>query len=195
MSALASWAGVATLGEGMAQRRKPPAQGPGRARGGSAARGGSTAGEAGRSAKRPPAARRAAATGGAKRTPAPQPRRLTGRAAALGFVLLGLLLAYAYPIRVYLSQQAEIARMAAAQEAQRDRIAGLTEQRAKWDDPEYVLAQGRKRFQLVRRGEKTYIVLFDAPGAARDAGGPAAPAVEPPWYGRLWSSIDAANQP
>lgn len=146
-----------------------------------------------RSASRPAAGRRAAATGGAKRTSAPQPRRLTGRAAVLVIVLLGLLLAYAYPIRVYLSQQAEIARMELAQQQQRERIAGLAEQRAKWDDPEYVKAQGRKRFHLVERGKKTYIV-FDLPGAATDTGRPADPVKAPPWYGQLWSSIDAANR-
>ena len=132
--------------------------------------------------------------GAATRTVAVQPRRITGRAAVLGLALVGLLLAYAYPIRVYLAQEAEITRLEAAQAAQRDRIGALAEQRAKWDDPEYVKAQARKRFHLVERGDRTYIVIFDPQGAARDAGVPP-PALDPvPWYGKLWSSIGEANK-
>jgi cell division protein FtsB len=145
---------------------------------------------------RPASARRPAATGGAKRTSAPEPRRLTGRAAILTLVLVGLLLAYAYPIRVYLSQQAEIAQLELEQTVQRQHIADLAEERAKWDDPEYVKAQARKRFQLVERGERTYIVIFDPVGAARDAGvdPAAADRQDDPWYGKLWSSIGEANK-
>jgi hypothetical protein len=102
--------------------------------------------------------------------------------------------AYAYPIRVYLGQEAEIERLEAAQATQRDRIGALAEQRAKWDDPEYVKAQARKRFHLVERGDRTYIVIFDPQGAARDAGTPP-PAADPvPWYGKLWSSLGEANK-
>jgi cell division protein FtsB len=158
----------------------------------------------------PPGARDAAATrpaavardaaagrGGAQRTSAPQPRRLTGRATVLGLVLVGLLLAYAYPIRVYLSQQAEIVQLEQMQGATQARIADLKERRAKWDDPEYVKAQAKSRFQLVERGDRTYIVIFDPAGAARDAGTGtrAAAAADPPWYGKLWSSLGAANGP
>ena len=177
----------------MAPRRAPG--GPGGGRPGSS-RGATPRAEAARSATRPANARRAAATGGATRTSAPEPRRLTGRATILALVLVGLLLAYAYPIRVYLSQQAEIARLQQEQTVQQAHIDDLREQRAKWDDPEYVKAQARKRFQLVEQGDRTYIVIFDASGAARDAGlDPAAPPDDTPWYGRLWSSIGAANSP
>lgn len=113
-------------------------------------------------------------------------------------VLFVLLLAYAYPIRVYLSQQAEIAELEAQQAVQRAHIADLAEERAKWDDPAYVKAQARRRFQLVERGDRTYIVIFDPVGAARAAGvDPDKPRVkdDQPWYGHLWASIDAANQP
>ncbi|HET8682353.1 MAG TPA: septum formation initiator family protein, partial [Micromonosporaceae bacterium] len=82
----------------------------------------------------------------------------------------------------------------AAQDVQRERIEALAEQRAKWYDPEYVKAQARKRFHLVERGDRTYIVIFDPKGAARDAGGPAVPADTTPWYGKLWSSLDEANR-
>src|SRR6266480_3395543 len=79
--------------------------------------------EPGRSASRPASARRAAAAGAAKRTRAPQPGgRFTGRATALALVLGALLLAYAYPMRIYLNQQAQIAALESSQEVQKARI-------------------------------------------------------------------------
>ncbi|HEX5597455.1 MAG TPA: septum formation initiator family protein [Micromonosporaceae bacterium] len=150
-----------------------------------------------RSANRPAAARRAAAGGAAKRTSAPQPRRLSGRAITLVAVLIALALAYTYPVRDYLSQQSEIARMEAAQAAQRAHIEKLSEQAELWKDPEYIKIQARQRFYMVKPGEKPLIVLFDPDGAARDAGvDPRAAKTQAPdpWYGTLWSSIEAANQ-
>ncbi|MEV1288977.1 septum formation initiator family protein [Micromonospora sp. NPDC049679] len=152
--------------------------------------------DATRSASRPAAARRAAAGGAATRTSAPQPRRFTGRATVLVAVLITLALGYTYPVRLYLSQQSEITRMEAAQEAQRRRIGELTEEAAKWKDDEYVRIQARKRFYMVYPGEVPLLVLSDPEGAARDAGtAPTAGKAQPPdpWYDTLWSSIRAAN--
>jgi GTP-dependent phosphoenolpyruvate carboxykinase len=109
-----------------------------------------------------------------------------------------LLLAYSYPIRVYLSQQAEIAQLEQEHAVQRAHIDDLAVERANWDDPEFVKTQARKRFHLVERGDKTYVVFFDSAGAAQASAAAADQAggrTEPPWYARLWSSIDAANKP
>jgi cell division protein FtsB len=149
-----------------------------------------------RSANRPGAARRAAAGGTVKRLSAPQPRRITGRATVLFAVLIALALAYTYPVRVYLDQQADIERMEASQAAQRKLIADLSAEAAKWQDDEYIRIQARERFYMVYPGEVPVIVLNDPAGAARDAGGDAAPAQPPPpdpWYDTLWSSVRAAN--
>jgi cell division protein FtsB len=170
----------------MTQRLTPGGQGPA-ARSGQPGRGTPR-----RSANRPAAARRAPV----RRTTAPQPRRLTGRATVLLVVLIALALGYTYPVRVYLTQQSDIARMEAAQEAQRQRIGQLAEEAALWQDPEYIKIQARKRFYMVYPGEVPLVVLSDPEGAARDAG------VDPnagkaartdPWYDTLWSSIQAAN--
>ena len=168
----------------------------GATRGGSAngaARGG---GEPARSAARPAAARRAAASGAARRTRAPHPSRLTGRATVLGIMLIGLLLAYAYPVRVYLSQQAEISALQAQQRAQLRHIDQLAEERAKWNDDEYIKAQARRRLHYVLPGEVPYVVLDDA-AAKRNPGTevPARSKDTGPWYGKLWSSIQAADRP
>ena len=146
-----------------------------------------------RSGSRPAAARRTSATGATKRTVASRPRAFTGRATVLIAVLVVLALAYTYPVRVYLAQESQIGRMEAAQAAQQQAINGLTEEVAKWQDPEYVRIQARERLFYVRPGEVPLLVLNDPAGAARDAGRkpPAGPTAS--WYDTLWSSVAAAN--
>ncbi|MGC9666737.1 FtsB family cell division protein [Planosporangium sp. 12N6] len=173
------------------------ARGPFRAGAGRAGAARAGAAETPRSANRPAAARRAAATGVARRTRAPQPRRLTGRAAVLCMLLIGLLLAYAYPVRVYLSQQNEIDEMETRQAAQRARIQELSGQLEKWNDDEYVKAQARGRLLFTMPGESPLLVIDKSQPKADDPAG-AIPApggrASDPWYGQLWSSIRAADQ-
>jgi cell division protein FtsB len=123
------------------------------------------------------------------------PRRLTGRATVLFVVLAALALGYAYPVRVYLSQQAEIDRMESGQAAQRKHIDDLAAEVAKWQDDAYVVSQAR-RLYMFYPGEIPFVVLWDSDGAARDAGvTPKAQKPNPgPWYGKLWSSIEVANR-
>ncbi|WFE38468.1 septum formation initiator family protein [Micromonospora sp. WMMD998] len=158
--------------------------------------GASRAADGVRSASRPAAARRTAAGGTVKRLTAPQPRRFTGRATVLFAVLIALALAYTYPVRVYLDQQADIERMEASQAEQRRLIESLTAEAAKWKDDAYVETKARERFFMVRPGETALVVLRDAEGADRDAGKGAtsgAPTSPEPWYDTLWSSVQAAN--
>ncbi|BCJ58541.1 FtsB family cell division protein [Micromonospora endophytica] len=150
--------------------------------------------EAVRSAKRPAAARRAAAGGGAIRRTASPSRGLTGRATVLFAVLIALALAYTYPVRVYLDQQADIERMEAAQEAQRKLIAELTTEAEKWQDEAYIEAKARERFFMRRPGEK--MVLLLPPPDTAGTGDPDAPAPAAPpdaWYDTLLSSVRAAD--
>jgi cell division protein FtsB len=193
----------------MTQRRTPSGQGPSRRSGPTARPGGR--GSAARATTRvepratvtripatrvtrPVATRRTAASGGAtKRTVAPRPRAFTGRATVLIVVLVVLALGYTYPVRVYLAQESQIGKMQTAQAAQRAKIADLTEEVAKWQDPEYVRIQARDRLFYVRPGEVPLLVLDDPAGAARDAGRPLPSAAPQSWYDTLWGSIEAAN--
>ncbi len=146
-----------------------------------------------RSAARPASARRAAA----KRTRAPQPGgRFTGRAATLILVLVALLLAYAYPMRIYLTQQAQIAALESSQDAQRARIQEKQTQVAKWDDKDYIIAMAHKRLQMVLPGDRAY-VTGPGPSTPDPAADPnAGQAINTgPWYGKLWSSVQAADKP
>ncbi|GFJ86365.1 hypothetical protein Prum_000070 [Phytohabitans rumicis] len=132
-----------------------------------------------------------------RRVSAPQPGRFTGRATVLVVVLVALALGYTYPVRVYLTQQSDIARMEQAQAEQRQRISDLSEQAALWKDKEYIKIQARKRFYMVYPGEVPLVVVTAPEDAARDAGelvdkGTSQPAA--PWYDTLWSSIRAADE-
>ncbi|GAA0730219.1 septum formation initiator family protein [Dactylosporangium roseum] len=161
---------------------------------GSAPRGQRSGG--GRAPARPTVARRAVSAGGtALRTRAPQPRRFTSRAIVLSLVLLVLLLAYAYPVRVYLAQQAEIAALEQSQERQAVKIAEMATRAAKWDDDEYVISQARQRLHMVLPGEKSYVVVDPGRATKTDpADLPGAEKAPRPWYGKLWSSVEAADK-
>jgi hypothetical protein len=113
----------------------------------------------------------------------------------LGVVTLGLLLAYAYPVRVFLAQQAEIAALEQRQERQRARITELEERYAKWNDEQYAISQARKRLHMVLPGETPYFVI-DPEGseAVKASAQNPEPKREIPWYGKLWSSIESADQ-
>src|SRR5215468_5958858 len=83
-------------------------------------------------------ARRSTPEAPARRVRAQLPKRLSGRATVLGLLLIALGLAYAYPVRVLLAQQAQIDFMLESQNDQRARIAKLNSDLAKWNDDEYV---------------------------------------------------------
>jgi len=131
------------------------------------------------------------AAGPARRILAPlRPRRISGRTAALCVVLLALMLAYAYPMRVYFAQQAQISQMQSDQAEQRRRIDDLAARVERWKDEDYLVAQIRSRLQMVREGELVYFVgaIPDQPGATADDGQEA-------WFRQLWSGLQAADDP
>jgi len=168
--------------------------------------GGSGAGRAapGRSTSRPatpdrpagsrPAVRRAGAAGPGETTrtsaPAP-PGRFTGRAVVLAVVLVALALSYVYPMRIYLTQQTELAQLRTGQRAQQDRIAELEALAAKWATEDYIRIQARQRLLMVRPGESLLIV--EAPPPAGPAAGPAGAQPARAWYETLWTGVQAAN--
>jgi cell division protein FtsB len=128
--------------------------------------------------------------GAAKRLQAPAEGGLSTRAIALLLILAALALGYAYPVRVYLTQAGEIDAMTKAQEAQRAHISSLEEEAAKWNDPEYVRIQARKRLYWVQRGEIPLIPIW---GDTADTGKTPAKPKPNTWYETLLSSVDAAN--
>lgn len=148
-----------------------------------------------RRAARPALNRRTvnAGPGPAKRTVAPRPRALTGRATILIVVFVALALAYTYPLRVYLAQESQIAQLQTAQAAQRKLIEAKSEELAKWQDPAYIKAQARAKYFYVEPGETPLLVINDPAGAAKQAGQKPPAAAPGRWYDTLWSSVRAAD--
>ena len=126
---------------------------------------------------------------------------LTRRASVLLLVVVVLAISFGQSLRIYLSQQHDLA---VAQQQIRDRstqIADLESELARWNDPEYVKAQARDRLGWVMPGETGYRVV----GAdGKPIGGgvvieseQALPAGEhdPVWWDRLWGSVRTADAP
>ncbi|WP_328386436.1 septum formation initiator family protein [Streptomyces sp. NBC_00400] len=121
----------------------------------------------------------------------PRRNRLTGRAALLALVMCSLVVALAYPIRQYVSQRSDIAdqrRKAQDAGAALDR---LREQKARWQDPDYVRQQARRHLHYLMPGETGYIVQ-DGSAAGLAPKGPQA--AQRPWYENLWDTVDAADK-
>jgi hypothetical protein len=110
-------------------------------------------------------------------------------------LLVGLLLAYAYPVRVYLSQQSEIDQLERRQTAQRGHIDDLAGELKKWNDDEYVKAQARGRLFFVLPGEVPLVVVNNRATTGAAPGTPApAPDDRTPWFEKLWSSIRTVDR-
>jgi cell division protein FtsB len=136
------------------------------------------------------------AAGAATRTSASPryPGRLTGRAIILGVVLLALALSYIFPLRVYLTQQAEIAEFRSAQSVQREHLARLEAEAEAWADEEYVRIQARKRRFFVEPGEIPIIIVWDEQQADTAGAGEDGAPQPPPWWDTLWSSVQEADR-
>lgn len=84
---------------------------------------------------------------------------MTRRVIALIVVFAMLVLSYASSLRVYFSQQADIAAQTQAIAESDARIYELKDKIARWQDPDYVRAQARDRLGWVVPGERGYVVL------------------------------------
>lgn len=126
---------------------------------------------------------------------------VTRRAMVMLVVLAILILSYASSLRIYLSQQHEMA-VARQQIAERSAaIEQLNDEVARWQDPTYVKAQARDRLGWVVPGETGYRVI--GPDGALLGGGAAIraegalPGNEHPrtWWETLWGSVQVADEP
>ena len=123
--------------------------------------------------------------------------RFTGRAAVLAILFAVLVLTLAYPVQQYLAQRSQIAAAERAQARQFERISALRSELGAWSDPEYVKGQARSRLQLTEPGEKRYVVQDPSrTSGSRTPNEPSGSPVDDPrsWYGRLWDSVEAADQ-
>ncbi|MFC7220723.1 septum formation initiator family protein [Streptomyces polyrhachis] len=118
--------------------------------------------------------------------------RLTGRAALLALVLCALIVALAYPMRQYVSQRAEIADQRTEKERSAARVERLRDEKARWQDEEYLRRQARERLHYVTPGETSYTVRDGSADAERDRDGDGA--ADRPWYDNLLDGVDTADR-
>lgn len=119
---------------------------------------------------------------------------MSGRTAVIALVLSALALSYAYPVRTYLEQRAEMDALRNSQAAQREHIDELETERARWEDPAYVKAQARERLLLVEPGEELVIIIDDPGGAGDDDGAGRDSGSKEPWFDDLADSFREADQ-
>jgi cell division protein FtsB len=121
--------------------------------------------------------------------------RLTGRATALFVVLAMLAVAYTWPVKEYLRQHGELARLRAASAATQARVDALEAQKKRWADPAFVQAQARERLHFVLPGETAFVVLQPDHPALPQTLPKQTAQVLPAWYTELWDSVRGADQP
>ncbi len=126
---------------------------------------------------------------------------VTRRALLFFAVIIVLALSYAGSLRVYLVQGQELAAAHEQIEERTARVAELTSELARWNDPAYVKMQARDRLGWVMPGEIGYRVIgrdgkmlsgtteIQGVGATRPNG------LEAKWWDRLAGAIAAADEP
>ncbi len=111
-------------------------------------------------------------------------------------VMVLLIASYTASLHTWWQQQQEIRSTEAKIESQKNAIAELEDDAARWDDPAYIEQQARARFGWVLPGEVGYRVV-DADGEVEgDVPQLAEPPSEkaPEWYEKLWDSTKVAGQ-
>ena len=107
----------------------------------------------------------------------------------LGLVLVTLLVSLAVPVRSWFAQRAEIAGLRADVEAARERVAALEVQKQRWEDPNFVAAEARRRLHFVLPGEIGYVALGSrVTDPAAELQGP-----DQPWIATLWGALQKAD--
>ena len=114
---------------------------------------------------------------------------VTGRAAILAVVLCAIALSLAYPVREYIAQRKQIDRLLAQGDQLSVRLKALEGQRRQLDNPVFIERLARDRLHMCLATQMCYVVITPAAKKRAAARGPAEP-----WYAKLWSSVQQANQ-
>jgi hypothetical protein len=97
----------------------------------------------------------------------------------------------AVPVKSWLAQRAEIAGLEADVAATQQRVADLTIQQQRWQDPAFIAAEARRRLQFVLPGEIGYTTLgADGRPAAESL---AEAAAHRTWVDKMWSTLQEAD--
>ncbi|OYN90486.1 hypothetical protein CGZ92_01240 [Parenemella sanctibonifatiensis] len=123
---------------------------------------------------------------------------ITRRAVALIVVVAVLMVSYANSLRVYLDQERALTEANAEIVQREQEIAALNDELERWNDPDYIAAQARHRLGWVVPGDTGYRVV-GADGRPIEPAAQLNTATEeeapPPWWGNVWDSVKAADNP
>jgi cell division protein FtsB len=119
---------------------------------------------------------------------------LTGRALALGGVVVLLVVLLASPIDRYLGSRSAINHAAQQLSDDQQQLADLKKQKARWSDPGYIQQQARTRLQYAMPGDTVYVVVDKGQTSdiEKTAGSSAEQAAGPGWNTRLMDSVRTA---
>jgi cell division protein FtsB len=117
--------------------------------------------------------------------------RLTSRAAVLAVVLCAIALSLAYPVREYIAQRRQIDQLEAQRQSIAASISRLEALQHKLTSNAYVEQQAQDRLHMCLPSRTCYVIINPQRPPA-----PAAPTRAPgtPWYERLWTSVQRADQ-
>jgi cell division protein FtsB len=87
--------------------------------------------------------------------------RLSGFTIATLCLVVLMVIILAPSLRTLVEQRTQIAALEADVAAQKQGVAHLNEEHARWDDPSYIEAQARERLNYVYPGEYSYLVMDD----------------------------------
>ncbi|MBX3088800.1 MAG: septum formation initiator family protein [Cryobacterium sp.] len=122
--------------------------------------------------------------------------RLSGFTIAILTVLVLMVVVLAPSLKIFFEQQQQIAALQADVENQKNDLANLKDERARWDDPSYIEAQARERLNYVYPGEYSYLVIDDGKTSTTVDGQPISASVQSTqvdWIGVLFSSVLTAG--
>ncbi|MEX5631304.1 FtsB family cell division protein [Parafrankia sp. FMc2] len=122
-------------------------------------------------------------------------RALTTRATLLAVVICVLVLTLAYPLRLYLQQQAKISELTRANAERQSRVDDLRDQVGRYNDSEWVADEARRRLHYVLPGEKSYLMQTTPQQTAEAGAESGAGTGDGSWYNRLWSQLSEPAVP
>jgi cell division protein FtsB len=122
--------------------------------------------------------------------PARSRTHFTGRAAVLAIVLCGIALSLAYPVREYISQRKQIDQLTAANHRINAEKKHLEAQYRMLHSPVFVEAQARDRLHMCLPNQTCYEIIGSASTKPKVV---AEKVTAVPWYARMWSSVQVAN--
>lgn len=133
--------------------------------------------------------------GGGRATRARRSPRSMRRMTIMGALIVFLAVLITPTLHNYLQRKSRIDQLQGHVAAQRHDVADKKAALKKWDDPDYVRQQARKRLGFVEPGKaRTVIVDKDANAHPATTTGNGV-SVKLPWYGKIWQSAVNADHP